>query len=310
MKLRIVFMIMLAIFALVVLAPGAQAQMKYPRPETYIPTFAEMEKHKRAFDDPRPVLKEWGLKQVVPKEMYDKITFDQEKMKSLWAEIVGFKSPDVVGKVHPEIKPGKYTYKDVQTNPAFKDLMIPNLYNRMGPPKQFVGSVQEFEIIPTRQYYWALPSAEMTKKNNGKTKQDAKGYLVEGSWEGGFPFPRPSGQFKGQQIMYNIDLGLTYSNWNGNCFYQSRLVGYNRNLQRDYDGRNYVKRVTLAGRALMEPFGFYDSRAKQIGELDQVIIVFESPRDQSGQVPSDNTVTWGLDKIRSETSYIFRPSGG
>ncbi len=303
MKLRIVFMSVLAVFILAVLTPGVQAQTKYPRPETYIPTWDTFEKHKKSFDDPRPVLKEYGLKQIVPKELYDKITFDQGKMKALWAEIVGFKAPDVVGKIAPEIKPGKYTYKDVQNNPAFKELMIPNLYNRMGPPKQFVGSIQEFEIIPTRQYYWALPIAEMTKKNAGKMKLDGKGYYVEGTWDGGFPFPRPSGQFKAQQIMYNIDLGLTYINWNENAFNQSRLVGYNKNLKKDYDGRNYIKRVTLAGRALMEPFGFFDSRAKQVGELDQYILAFESPRDQAGQV-LQLTRYLGVEKYAQNLVYI------
>ena len=50
---------------------------------------------------------------------------------------MGFRAPDLVGKIAPEIKPGKYTYKDVQNNPGFKQLMWPDLYKRIkpgGPP--------------------------------------------------------------------------------------------------------------------------------------------------------------------------------
>ncbi len=285
MKLRIAYITILAIFALVVLTPGAQAQTKYPKPESYLPTWAELESHKRFYNDPRPFLKEYGLKQILPKEMYDKVTFDQEKMKSLWAEIVGFKAPDVVGKVHSEIKPGKYTYKDVQNSAAWKKLLPPELLARIREPGgNHAGTFREFELIPTRQYYWALPIAEMTKKNLGKTKQDAKGYLVPGTWEGGFPFPRPSGQFKAQQIMYTYEkeTGLFY--WNGCQYYITRLVGLNSARKMDFDGKFYAKDLALSGRALFEPLGYFDSRAKQMGEQDVSAMFFEAPRDQAGQV--------------------------
>ena len=78
---------------------------QWPNAKAYVPTIAEVEKHKKMLDDPRPVLKEWGPKQVIPKEMYAKLSWDVEKMKNLWAEVVGFKAPDVVGKIAPEIKP-------------------------------------------------------------------------------------------------------------------------------------------------------------------------------------------------------------
>ncbi len=306
MKLRIVFMSVLAVFVLVVLTPGVQAQTKYPRPETYIPTWSELEKHKKFFDDPRPVLKEFGIKRFFPKELYDKLTFDQEKMKALWAELVGFKAPDVVGKIHPEIKPGKYTYKDVQANPAFKDLFIPDLYKRIGPPAgNHVGNFTEFEIIPTRQYYYSLPIAEMTKNNTNKSKLDAKGYLVEHSWEGGFPFPKPAGQFKAQQVMYNIDLGGIYVNYNQNCYMITRLLGYNGSRKVDFDGKIGVKRITLAGRALMEPSGFFDARAKQLGELDVTNIFFEAPRDQAGQVVQQ---TRYLDPEKPTQNLVYIPA--
>jgi len=84
-----------------------------PDPKTYIPSTSEIEKHKKPFDDPRPYLKEFGPKQVLPKDLYAKLSFDEEKMRSLWSEIVGFRAPDVVGKIAPEIKPGKYRFRKI-----------------------------------------------------------------------------------------------------------------------------------------------------------------------------------------------------
>ncbi len=305
MKLRIAYITILAIFALVVLAPGAQAQTKYPRPESYMPTWDTLEKHKKFFDDPRPYLKEFGTKQILPKDFYDKITFDQEKMKSLWSEIVGFKAPDVVGKVHPEIKPGKYTYKDVQGNAAWKALLVPELYARIqAPGGNWAATIPSFELLPTRQYYWALPIAEMTKKNNGKCKLDAKGYLVPGCWEGGFPFPKPTGQFKAQQVMYNVEKDIYY-NFNQNAFFVSRLLGWNSSRKIDFDGKLNVKHLALSGRALEEPIGYYDARAKQLGELDVALITFEAPRDQAGQAVQQ---TRYLDAEKPDQNLVYIPA--
>ncbi len=305
MKLRIAYITILAIFALVVLTPGAQAQTKYPKPESYIPTWDTLEKHKKYFDDPRPYLKEFGLKQIMPKDFYAKITFDQEKMKALWSEIVGFKAPDVVGKVHPEIKPGKYTYKDVQANPAFKTLLPPELYSRIhAPGGNWAGTFSEFEIVPTRQYYWALPIAEMTKKNTGKCKVDAKGYLVPNCWEGGFPFPKPTGQFKAQQVMFNVEKNV-YTHFNFNSYFVTRLLGWNSNRKIDFDGKMVVKHMTLAGRALMEPFGYFDARAKQLGEQEQALIGFEAPRDQAGQLIQQ---TRYIDSEKPDQNLVYIPA--
>ena len=37
----------------------------------------------------------------------------------------------------------------------------------------------------------------------GKTKQDENGYIIPATFEGGYPFPRPSGPHKAMQIIYN-----------------------------------------------------------------------------------------------------------
>ena len=55
------------------------------------------------FDDPTPLYQELPHSKVMPKEVWERINYDQEAMKRLWAEVVGFKAPDVVGKIAPEI---------------------------------------------------------------------------------------------------------------------------------------------------------------------------------------------------------------
>ena len=270
------------LFVLAVLAPAVTIfAAEYPNPRTYIPTLVDVDKHKAQFDDPRPYLTTFGPKQVLPKEFYSKLSFDVDAMKSLWAEVVGFKAPDIVGKIAPEVKPGKYTYKDLAKNPGLKKLMWPDLYNRIKPgAPPFGGNIPEFEIIPTRQLYWALPIAEATKKNLGKTKLDAKGYLMSETWQGGVPFPKPSGPHKAQEIMYNLEKRML--SWELNFYLISHIAGINSSLNMDFDGAYDVKHLRLAGRTLMEPYGWFDARAKERNEFKTFLFGFQAPRDVFG----------------------------
>ena len=70
-----------------------------------------------------------------------------------------------------------------------------------GPP--FPGNFQQIKIIPTRQYYHPLAYSQLTMKNLGKTKQDSQGYILWKTYEGGIPWPKPSGEHKAMQIVYN-----------------------------------------------------------------------------------------------------------
>ena len=267
----------MAIALLTLVARAAE----YPHPETYCPTLGEFIAAKADFDDPRPYTKELGPKQVLPKELYAELSYDIEKMKSLWAQLLGFRAPDVVGKIHPEIKPGKYTYKDVQNNPAFKELMHPVLYDRIkpgGPPH--AGNIPEFELIPTRQFYWALPVAEATKRNLGKTKLDKDGFIILDTYESGIPFPKPSGEFKAKQIFYSWE--KRYVDYGGNFRHISRLWGFTKNVKMDMDMSNICPRLRFSGRVLMKPYGWYDQRAKEQGEYKQYVVTFTSPRDLAG----------------------------
>jgi len=244
-------------------------------------TFSEIEKAKAIYDDPKPLYQVLSHKKVLPPEVYSKVTFDPEAMKKLWAEVVGFKAPDQVGKIAPEIKPGIYNYKDKDKYP-FKELMIPYFYNQFrapGPP--LMGTYSNIKVIPTRQYYWALPIAEATKKNMGKTKLDNKGYLIYDTYESGIPFPRPEGPFKAQQIVYNWEKRYV----NGESFfYMSKAYGYPKSLREDFDMLMVAKGMKLEGRVILDPKGWFDDRAKKNKEGRTFMSETLSPRDIFGNV--------------------------
>jgi len=244
-------------------------------------TIAKIESYKAAMDDPRPLLKDLSLKKILPPEIYAKMTYDVETMKRLWAEAVGFKAPDVVENIAPEIKPGTYTYKDKEKYP-FKELMYPELYNRFKPGgRPHIGNFPEIKVVPTRQYYWAQPIAEATKKQMGKTKLDDQGYIIADTYVAGYPFPRPSGKFKAQQIMYNWE-NRYYGGENGYIF--QHPFGYTGKFVRDLEAIGEMAIFKMNGRVLIEPYGWYDKRAEKLGERRAVNMLFLSPRDMYGNV--------------------------
>ncbi len=240
-----------------------------------------LQKHKKWIDDPAPLNKVLPYSKILPADVYAKLTFDVEAMKKAWEEVVGFKAPDVVGKVAPEIKPGKYSYKDIQTMPGLKELMIPyyreHAFKPGGPP--WIGNFSEFTIVPTRQYYYALPIAEATKQNMGKTKLDQKGYIVNESYEGGLPFPRPSGKFKAQEILYNIVKRYQNSESDDST---GVFKGFNKALKLDFDGLIEQKILRLAKRLVIPPLGYLDERARTRKEESSLLLSYLAPRDQAG----------------------------
>jgi hypothetical protein len=276
---------------------------EWPDPKTYVPTLSDIQKNYKArYDDPRPFLT--GLyKKILPPEIYKKLSYDIEEMKKVWSEAVGFRAPDVVGKIHPEIKPGKYTWKDVQNNPAFKELMWPTMYERIKPSEPpLSGNIPEFEIIPTRQYYWSLPIAQATKANEGKTKLDDQGWIIPDTWESGYPFPKPSGKFKAQQIMYNWE--ARYPNLGFNFFMQGSATSFDKNLKVDFDGGFFVRGISLAGR-VVEPMGFLDERAKKQGERRQFVFQFTAPRDLAGLT---QVALYYMQRDKPDNLLLYLPS--
>jgi hypothetical protein len=283
------------------LSEGAEG---IPHPSTYVPSLQDFMKHKKQYDDPRPFLTEWGPKQILPPELYQKLTFDITQMKEKWAEVVGFRSPDVVGKIAPEIQPGKYTYKDLEKYPGFKELMWPNLYNRIkpgGPP--FAGNIPEFEVVPTKQYYYSQPIAECTRANEGKTKLDENGYLRVETWEGGLPFPKPSGEFKGQQIIYNLEKRV--SDWELNIYVLGWNYGYTKDFRSDLEAPHCVNRMRLAGRCLLPPYGWFDARARERQENNSFVMTFLGPRDIAGA--AQQAIQY-LSPVEMDQNLMFLPS--
>ncbi len=253
--------------------------------EEYKFSLQDLEKNKKFFDDPRPFLKELHPKKILPADLYTKLTYDVEAMKNQWAKVVGFRAPEVVGKVAPEIKPGSYTYKDKEKYPGFKELMIPEYYKRFNPgAPPFAGNFSEIRIVPTRQYYYALPVAEATQKNEGLSKLDDNGILRNETYVAGYPFPKPSGKFMANQLIYNWQ--KRYSNYENNSYMVSRSEGFSKSLRRDRTTAGDMYSIRLHGRVITEPYGWYDERAKRQGEDKAVLTSYLNPRDYAGNVVS------------------------
>lgn len=249
-------------------------------------SFSLLENTKKIYDDPTPLLSVLPVKDIVSPEDYRKITFDKEQAKSKWAEAVGFKSPEVVGKIAPEIQPGEYSFENKDQYP-FKELMIPDHYRRFAAgASPHIGNFSKIKVVPTRQYYWALPIGEATLNQSGKTKQDAQGYIIDKSYAAGYPFARPAGAFKAQQVMYNWEKRYTQAD-NYVLFTQSR--GFRKNLEEDFGGLVTVNYLKLQGRLITDPLGWYDDRAQSKGELQAVSSFSHAPRDLFGNVISMQT---------------------
>ena len=277
---------------------------KLPHPSTYKPKASETKKILGIVDDSRDLMVTSPPKTVMPPEIWEYLTFDVEEAKRLNAELVGFKSTDVVGKIAPEIKPGKYTYKDVEQNPGFKDLFTPEIQLQIraaGPPLPC--SIEEFEIIPTTPIYWFLRYVEATKRNLGKTKLDKDGYIVPRTWEGGCPFPQPSGPHKAQQVFYNFDKRI--GSFEFVYFLSGVSLSLNKNLvvdKRNLYESDYIK---LMGRTLFPPFGWFDKRAKRNGETWSQGTVVHEPRSQKGTV----TLRYFYDdKNKMDAFMVYVPS--
>jgi len=209
--------------------------------ERYQYTLTDFNECKENLDDPQPFFtcnEQW--KKWIPAEVYEKLIYEPEEMKKIWAGIVGFKAPDVVEKMAPEIKPGKYSLADKKKYPF--DKLMPQLYfNKFNQPgvdgPNHAGNFTGFEVVPTRQYYYSLPVAEATQKNTGKTRLDDKGYILAETYVNGFPFPKPSGPQKAWQILYNVD--KCYNDWDSYIL-NSMSTGVNSKFKIDYEERGYL----------------------------------------------------------------------
>jgi hypothetical protein len=243
----------------------------------------KLEACKKLLDDPRPAVE--CYLEISGEEAVKSLAFDQEKGKQRWQEMVGLRSPDLVGKIAPEIKPGRYTLEDKAKYP-FDKLMPGVLYERFNEPggqgKNFAANFTEFEVVPTRQYWMNLAVAEASIANEGKAKLGEDGYMLYDTYEGGLPFPKPSGAQKGWQVLYNYIESYTY--FQGEDYLsQTAAFGVDRgfNIDRKSKGDYYVMR--LFHRLLRDPKGvWFDDRAEKQGEKQVVYYEAFEPRDLYG----------------------------
>lgn len=251
--------------------------------EQYHMTFNQLNKDKAMFDDPASYYEKIGrFQKVLPEDLYEKFAFEKEEMSQLWAEAVGFKAPDVVGKIVPEIKPGKYTVADKEKFP-FKELMPGHYYNRFNPPGagglNHVGNFTEIEVVPTRQYYYATPIAKATIDNAGKTKLDENGYLLYKSYLSGLPFPQPSGPHKAWQIVYNYK--KNYHDFETTICYD-QAQGIDSGFRKDFYTYGQYINVNASSRLVMEPLGWFDKAAERMDESKLIYYRPLAPRDEYG----------------------------
>ncbi|MBT8342550.1 MAG: DUF1329 domain-containing protein [Desulfatitalea sp.] len=237
---------------------------------------------KRAMlDDPRPMPD--YVKEFLSPEEYAFYSFDPEAAKALMAEAVGFKAPDVVGKIAPEITPGKYTHNDKGNKPGLKALMIPfmyeNLFRPAGPP--LGATFSEFTVVPTWQYNFGKRYLEATIKNSGQVKVDAQGFMDWKGYKGGLLFPKPSGtdRQKAMQVLYN----WLYMYWGADS---STLTLTNKSWDKNFRVMTTMKGASLAiypgGRVQQQPLGWLDERAQQLGQFKYTLLNYLEPRDMYG----------------------------
>lgn len=273
-----------------------------PHPDSYLPHPTEINKMKSLVDDDKDLMATNPLKAILPPEIYEHMTFDIDEAERQTAEIIGFKSPDVVGKISPEIKAGRYTSNDLEKYPGLKELFPPELLLHIrpgGPP--FAAGIPEFEIIPTRQLYWFLRLCKITRNNLGKTKLDKDGYIVPRSWQGGVPFPQPSGKFKAQQVYYNFEKRVVHFD---TCYFiKSETMAFDRNLTRDKYSLTASSNIKFMGRTLFPPYGWFDEHAKLNGEFQSYSSTTLKPRSLRGTVLLNNKYD-DPDKINQWMMYV------
>ena len=275
-----------------------------PQPDTYLTYANEAYKLKKITDDPTDLMASYPLKDALPPEIYRLMTFDVEEAKKQTAEILGFKSPDLVGNIAPEIKPGKYTYKDLEKTPGLKELFPPEflfLIKPGGPP--LIASIPEFEIIPTRQFYWYPKLCEATRQNLGKTKLDHGGYILPFTWQGGVPFPRPSGKFKARQVFYSFD--KSYTSYDMCYSAKHEGMSFDRNLTRDDYTKTISNNIKFMGRTLFPPYGWLDEHAKRSGDFRSFSSVVLEPRSQKGLVLINHSFD---DPAKNDKWMVYVPS--
>ncbi|MBT8340024.1 MAG: DUF1329 domain-containing protein [Desulfatitalea sp.] len=269
------------------LAPVLMMATSWASENYPVPTIKDFEDSKKPYDDPtaRYLSEKFNYKKILSPDAIAELSYDVGAMKKMWAEIVGFKAPDVVNKVAPEIKPGVYSYHDKQKQPGLKALLTEYHYRRFKPGEPpFAGNYSEIKVVPTRQYYYALPIAEATKKYMGQAMlNDKTGIIKEETYTAGYPFPKPEGKYKANQVYYNWQ--KNYMGWDSR-YLVTISRGWTGSLREDLYIASSTWKIRLQGR-VMQPCGWFDKRAQEQNEVDTFSCKFFAPRDMYGNIMSN-----------------------
>lgn len=106
-----------------------------------------------------------------------------------WEKMLGYKAPDVVGKVAPDVKSGMtIDSSNYKQYPGLKDLLPPALYDRLDAASY--APLAPIKIVDTVQYH---NSPGFLKKSlaNRETCKFAEDGLTLVGYQGGFPFAPP-----------------------------------------------------------------------------------------------------------------------
>ena len=126
-----------------------------------------------------------------------------------WEKMMGFKAPDVVGKVAPEIKPGMVIDSNNYTQfPGLKELLPKSLYDRLNPTSY--APLAPIKIAKTDQYHCSRGFLEKSIASAKTCKISADGLSLEG-YQGGFPFIQPKNGVELIQMADQAYIGDTFA---------------------------------------------------------------------------------------------------
>lgn len=126
-----------------------------------------------------------------------------------WEKMLGYKAPDVVGKVAPEIIPGTVIDSTNYKNyPGLKELLPACLYDRLDP--QSYAPLAPIKVVETVQYHnsWGFLKKSLANRETCKFAEDG---LTLVGYQGGFPFAPPKNGTELAVIDDNGYLGDTFA---------------------------------------------------------------------------------------------------
>lgn len=83
-----------------------------------------------------------------------------------------------------------------------------------------------------------------------------------------------------------------------------QVGGFRKDLSQDYAGTAENRHMKLAGRAMLEPYGWADERAKQRGEYRAFVLNFTAPRDSAG---TSMSALYYLDPNKADLLMVYVP---